>query len=86
MLSAEDCCNNSRVDWPQRRISWNRYLVSGEPAGVRNYPLGVEGRLDIVADRETVEIETDQAFTLTIRDEAGSLQKAVSAGKTTLQL
>lgn len=75
-----------RVDWPQRRLTWNRYLVGNEPAGVRNYPLGANGRLDILAGGETVEIETDQAFTLTIRDMAGSLQTAVPAGKTTLQL
>jgi glycogen debranching enzyme len=75
-----------RTDWPQRRLTWNRYLVGPEPAGVRNYPLGADGRLDMLADREKVEIETNQAFTLTIHDESGSLQTAVPVGKTTLKL
>lgn len=75
-----------RVDWPQRRLTWNRFLVSDDPVGVRNYPLGTSGRLMILADRENLEIDTDQSFTLIVNDDTGSLQMAIPTGKTSLKL
>lgn len=74
------------VDWPLRRLTWDRWLESDAPYGVRHYPLGAEGTASLVGTAEQIEIETDVPFNLTIRDREGTLQAAVPAGTTTLTL
>ncbi len=74
------------VDWPLRRVTWDRRLETNGRYGVRNYPLGKEGSLSILGDQERVTIKTDVSFTLTIRDEEQHLQTAVPAGETELEL
>lgn len=68
------------VDWPQRRLLWNRYLESDEFYGVRNYPLGLTGRLDLLSDGQKVMVTTDTPFTLVVQGEGYSLQAAVDTG------
>lgn len=74
------------VDWPQRRVTWNRYLQTEGGYGVRSYPLGQEGTMSLFGDANQVIVETDTPFTITIRDAAESLQVAIPAGETTLDL
>ena len=74
------------VDWPLRRITWDRWLESETPYGVRNYPLGDEGSASLVGGADQIEIETDVPFNLTVRDREGTLQAAVPVGITTLTL
>jgi glycogen debranching enzyme len=74
------------VDWPLRRVSWDRRLDIAGEYGVRNYPLGSEGRLDLRGDREKVTVTTDVPFTLTIRDVDQTLQTAVPTGTTEIGL
>ena len=38
------------ADWPQRRVLWDRRLDTPNEYGVRNYPLGGEGTLDLIGD------------------------------------
>lgn len=73
-------------DWPLRQVTWDRRLPSSAPYGVRNYPLGAEGRLDIVGDDESIEIQGDTPFTLTVHYSGDTLRTAVPAGATTLSL
>ncbi len=74
------------VDWPLRRVIWDRRLATDGRYGVRNYPLGDEGAATLLGDRERVTVTTDVPFTLTIRDEEQSLQTAVPAGETEISL
>ncbi|NJN53398.1 MAG: hypothetical protein HC804_00785 [Anaerolineae bacterium] len=79
------------VDWPHRRVYWDRRLPMEQAYGVRRYPLGEEGLLDIVGDRQQLTLTTNVPFTLVIRDAAYSeaaqhLQTAVSAGTITIDL
>ena len=74
------------VDWPLRRVTWDRRLDTNGRYGVRSYPLGQKGTLTILGDRERVTIKTDVSFTLTIRDEEQHLQTAVPAGETEIEL
>jgi hypothetical protein len=74
------------VDWPLRRVTWDKRLKTNGRYGVRNYPLGEKGTLTILGDQEQVTIETDVSFTLTIRDEEQHLQTAVPAGETQIEL
>ena len=75
------------VDWPLRRIVWDRRLEDTSGYwGVRNYPLGPEGRLDLVGNHQAVTVITDQPFTLLIQDKHETLQSAVSAGTTEIDL
>lgn len=74
------------VDWPLRRVIWDRRLATEAAYGVRNYPLGQDGLLTLLGDKEQVTVETDVSFTLTIRDGSMNLQTAVPIGQTTLDL
>lgn len=74
------------VDWPHRRVYWDRRLQTTQAYGVHNYPLGLQGTLDILGDSQKITLTTSIPFTLIIRDEAQSLQTAVSAGATTIDL
>lgn len=74
------------VDWPQRRVFWDRRLVSERPYGVENYPLGPDGSLSIIANATKLTLTTDVPFTLTLRDATQSLQTAVPSGTTEINL
>ncbi len=75
-----------QVDWPLRRVLWDRRLETEAAYGVRNYPLGQEGTLEILGDQTQVTVNTDVSFTLTIRDGSLNLQTAVPVGVTTIDL
>jgi hypothetical protein len=74
------------VDWPLRSVTWDRRLDTNGRYGVRNYPLGQNGTLTLLGDREKVTIQTDVPFTLTIQDDEQRLQTAVPAGETEIEL
>jgi hypothetical protein len=74
------------VDWPLRRVVWDRRLDSDVAYGVQNYPLGQDGLLTLLGDKEKVTVDTDVSFTLTIKDGSFNLQTAVPIGHTTLDL
>lgn len=74
------------VDWPQRRVTWHRHLDSIQHYGVHNYPLGSGGTLDLLGNQEQVVVTTDVPFTLMIRDRVQSVQVAVPAGTTEIDL
>ncbi|MCA9934334.1 MAG: glycoside hydrolase [Ardenticatenaceae bacterium] len=75
------------VDWPQRRVIWDRRLQTNQPYGVRNYPLGEEGTLELLGDAAQISITTDVPFTLEIREVDGqTLQTAVPVGTTEIDL
>ncbi len=74
------------VDWPLRRVVWDRRLQTDGRYGVRQYPLGSQGTATFIGDRERVTVTTDTPFTLTIRDVEQSLQTAVPAGETEISL
>lgn len=74
------------VDWPHRRVFWDRRLVCDQPYGVRNYPLGAEGIAELIGDQEKITVTTNTPFTLIIQDESQSLQTAVGLGTTEIDL
>ncbi len=74
------------VDWPLRRVVWDRRLDTDMVYGVRNYPLGGEGTMTLLGDGERVTVVTDAPFTLTIQDDEQRLQTAVPAGETEIAL
>lgn len=75
------------VEWPLRRVVWDRRLDTDQPYGVRNYPLGDEGLLELVGDQQRVTVTTNVPFTLEMRDEEGQVvQTAVPAGVTEIDL
>ncbi len=74
------------VDWPLRRVIWDRRLATDQPYGVHHYPLGEEGRLDIEGTAEIITITTTVPFTLTVKDAEQSLQTAVAIGTSTIDL
>lgn len=74
------------VDWPQRRVFWDRRLDGERPYGVENYPLGPDGTLSMVADAIKLTLTTDVPFTLTLRDATQSMQTAVPSGTTEIAL
>jgi hypothetical protein len=74
------------VDWPQRRVRWDRWLDDSQPYGVRNYPIALEGTMDLIGDAEKVTVTTDVPFTLVIRGSEHSVQAAVPVGTTEIDL
>jgi hypothetical protein len=74
------------VDWPLRRVTWDRNLNTDQPYGVHHYPLGTDGRLDIEGTAELITINTTVPFTLTIREPEQTLQTAVAVGTSTIDL
>ncbi|MCA9873320.1 MAG: hypothetical protein KC441_06685, partial [Anaerolineales bacterium] len=75
-----------QVDWPLRRVTWDRRLETEGVYGVRNYSLGQDGTLEILGDQTQVTVNTDVSFTLIIRDGSLNLQTAVPVGPTTIDL
>ncbi len=74
------------VDWPLRRVTWHRQLDCEGPYGVRNFPLGPEGTLDMVGEGSSLQIVTDTPFSLSVRQGDATVQTAVDAGATTISL
>ena len=74
------------VDWPQRRVFWDRRLVSERPYGVEKYPLGPDGTLSLLANSSKLTLTTNVPFTLTLRDANQSMQTAVPSGTTEIDL
>jgi glycogen debranching enzyme len=74
------------VDWPLRRVTWDRRLDTDSQYGVRNYPLGAEGVLELLGDREKLVVTTNTSFTLTVNDGDQTLQAAVPIGATEINL
>ncbi len=74
------------VEWPHRRVYFDRRLPPEQVCGARNYPVGPEGKLELLADGRTLTIVTDTPLTLVYRDNEQSLQTAVSAGATQIDL
>jgi glycogen debranching enzyme len=74
------------VDWPLRQVVWHRYLDTDRHYGVQNYPLGTDGTLSLMGDRQKIVVTTDVPFTLTIRDLSLNLKVPVSAGTVEIDL
>ena len=74
------------VDWPLRRVTWDRRLETAAVYGVRNYPLGADGTVDLLGDNRLVEVVSDVPFTLTIRTPEETVQTAIPAGANTINL
>lgn len=74
------------VDWPQRRVTWDRRLDTGGYWGVRGYPLGGEGHMELVGDRDKVVAITNVPFTLIVREAGESIRLALSSGTTEIEL
>ena len=75
-----------RVDWPLRRVIWDRYLDTDAVYGIENYPLGQHSSMTLLGNRQKITVTTDVAFTLIIRDDEQNLQTAVSIGTTEISL
>ncbi len=74
------------VEWPHRRVYFDRRLDLEQACGLRNYPVGPEGTLDLFAEGEKLVISTDTPFTLIYRDNMQTLQTAVNIGATEIDL
>jgi hypothetical protein len=74
------------VDCPQSRVIWDRRYNTNAFFGVRNYPIGKDGMMDLIGDKETVTITTSLPLTLVIQDEEINLQTAVPVGSTEIAL
>ena len=74
------------TDWPLRQVRWNRYLVTAQPYGVRNYPLGSDGVADFIGDGNKITIQTNVSFTLTIVDGSQTIKAPISIGTTEIGL
>ena len=74
------------TDWPLRQVRWNRYLVTAQPYGVRNYPLGSDGVADFLGDGNKITIQTNVSFTLTIVDGSQTIKAPIPIGTTEIDL
>ena len=74
------------VDWPQSRVYWDKRLKTKSEYGVKNYPIGIDGKMDLVGDSERLVVKTDTPFTLVVRDATLNMQTAVAAGTTEISL
>ena len=74
------------VDWPLRQVTWYRYLDTDRHYGIQNYPLGPDGTLSLMGDRQKIVVTTDVPFTLTIRDLNLNLKVPVSLGTMEIDL
>lgn len=74
------------VDWPLRRVVWDRRLETTSEYGVHNYALGNEGTMDLLGTPEKAVVTTDVPFTLTIRLNGEHVQAAVASGTTEIDL
>lgn len=73
------------IDWPSRRVTWDR-RYSGSVYGVNNYPLGLDGTLDILSDNNRLSISSDVNFTLLVQDADGVVQAAITPGLNEIDL
>jgi hypothetical protein len=71
-----------QVDWPQRQVTWDRYLDCSKTYGVRNYPLGPDGTLTLLGDQEKIQIESTSSFMLVINAPDRQLRTPIPAGTT----
>jgi hypothetical protein len=74
------------LDWPLRQVTWHRQLKRDRDFGVRNFPLGHEGRMDLIVSGESIQIQTDIPFTLIIRNGREIVQSAVSSDSFTISM
>ncbi len=74
------------VDWPLRRVTWDRRLEGELAYGVRNFPLGREGVMSMVGDGMSIEIVTDSSFNLTVRHGDSTIRTSVPVGASTVKL
>jgi hypothetical protein len=74
------------LDWPLRQVTWHRQLKRDHDFGVRNLPLGHEGRMDLIVSGESIQIQTDVPFTLIIRNGRDIVQSAVPSGSFTISM
>jgi hypothetical protein len=74
------------IDWPQRRVTWDCRLETTQGYGVRNYPLGTDGTMDLLRNGTKAVVTTDTPFTLTIKLPDENVQAAVSSGTTEIDL
>ena len=74
-----------QVDWPLRRVTWDRYLETDIAYGVANLPLGSSGTLDLEGDDEVIRVRSSTPFTLQVQSEDRKLQASVPAGETELE-
>jgi glycogen debranching enzyme len=74
------------VDWPLRRVTWERRLDTESVYGVKHYPLGDEGWMDLTGDNERVTVSSNLPLTLIIARQEGRIQLAVPAGATEIPL
>ena len=74
------------VDWPQRRVTWDRRLQAAGRYGARRLPVGDSGTMDLLGDETKIVVTTDVPCTLEIRDAEQSLQTAVPSGTTEIAL
>jgi hypothetical protein len=74
------------IDWPLRRLTWDRRLPGDSLYGIFDLPIGPDGKVDLLGDRQKIMITTNVPFTLVVRDEEMNLQTAVPVGETTLEL
>ncbi|MCA9968910.1 MAG: hypothetical protein KC425_01785 [Anaerolineales bacterium] len=74
------------VDWPLRRVTWDRQLETAQLYGVRNFPIGPDGVVDLIADPEKLTVNTNVPFTLQLREDGQLLQAAVPVGTTEIDL
>jgi len=74
------------VDWPLRRVTWDRRLEGDLAYGVRNFPLGREGVMSMVGDQISIEIVTDAPFNLKVRQGDSTMQTSVPTGASTVSL
>lgn len=74
------------ADWPLRRVTWHRHLDTKADYGVRNYPFGPDGTFEIVGNKEQIVVTTDVPFTLNIQEDGFSMQTAVPAGTSEIDL
>jgi hypothetical protein len=67
-------------------VTWDRRYKTKAFFGVRNYPIGEDGLMDLIGDRETITVTTTLPLTLVIQDEEINLQTAVPVGSTEITL
>jgi hypothetical protein len=70
------------ADWPRRLVTWDRRLESSGYWGVRNYPLGPDGRFDLVGNGQQAVVITDVPFGLVVHNRGETINLAVPVGTT----
>ena len=73
-------------DQPLRQLTWHRYFDSQQPFGIRNYPLGNEGSVDLESADGVIRIHSELPFTLTVHTLDETVAIAVSPGASEISL